>query len=78
MNNLPLSNELKELAIDYVLGNLSESEIVEVEKLMDENFDFREEVKKLQTIEEMMIMNVPQIEPPSDLLDKIMEASFGN
>ena len=78
MNNLPLSDELKELALDYVLDNLNESKIIEVEKQMDENADFREEVKNLQIVEETMILNIPKIEPPNDLLDKIMKASFAD
>lgn len=78
MKNLPLSTELQQLATDYVLDNLDMTQIMTVEKLMEENSDFREEILKLQTIEEMMIMNIPQIEPPSNLLDKIMKASFGD
>lgn len=72
--NSPLSNKLKKLAVGYVLDDLEPTEIVEVEKLMGENPDLLREIQQLQTVMGIMAINVPQMQPPTDLLDKIMGA----
>lgn len=72
--NSPLSNKLKKLAVGYVLDDLEPTEIVEVEKLMGENPDLLKEIQQLQAVMGIMATNVPQMQPPADLLDKIMEA----
>lgn len=72
MSNSPLSNELQELAAGYVLDDLDSPEVVQVERLMQENPAFLAEIKQLQAVTAIMVSSVPQQQPPAGLLDKIM------
>lgn len=74
MVNSMLSNELKELAVGYVLDELEPAEIIRVERLMKENPELIEEIRELQSTMGIIVSSVPEIEPPADLLDKIMDA----
>lgn len=74
MANSPLSNELQELAAGYVLDDLEDAEVAQVEKLMGENPALLEEIRQLQGVMGTMASGVPQMQPPAGLLDKIMAA----
>jgi anti-sigma-K factor RskA len=69
-----LSNELKELAVGYVLDELEPAEIVRVERLMKENPELMKEIRELQSTMGIIVSSVPKMEPPVDLLNKIMDA----
>ena len=72
MVNSPLSNELQELAAGYVSDDLEPADVAQVERLMGENPALRKEIRQLQAIMGAMASSVPQMKPPSHLLDKIM------
>lgn len=74
----PKFDRFHELAAGYVLDTLSNAEVAEVERLMQHDPVWREEVNRLQTISGMLVCNTPQLHPPSSLRDKIMQANLNS
>ncbi len=70
----PLSDELKKLAAGYVLDDLETTQIAQVELLINQNPALLKEIQQLQSVTGIMTSNVPQIQPPADLLAKIMNS----
>jgi anti-sigma-K factor RskA len=75
MSGSPLSEELQVLAAGYVLNNLDDKQVVEVEKMMVENIALREEIQQLQAIMATIAQEVPPITPPPHLKDRVLQAA---
>jgi hypothetical protein len=75
MTHLPLSNELQELASGYVLDDLEATELAQVKQLIAENPAFLAEIRQLQSVMGTMVTSVPQMKPPTHLLDRVMAAA---
>ena len=68
-------DRLKELAADYLLGDLSAREAKEVEQLLADHPDFTKEVDRLQRSVDFMLAELPLAEPPPHLRAAILEAT---
>ncbi|MBO9999457.1 MAG: anti-sigma factor [Cyanobacteria bacterium SID2] len=69
-----LSEAEKELAAGYVLGDLSEEELSQVEQLLEQCPEFSQEVKALQVSLNVLPTALPKVAPSSGLQDTILEA----
>jgi hypothetical protein len=69
------SEEEKELAAGYVLGDLSADEIHQFEQLLQQRPDLLEEVKAMQVSFRLMPHALPKLTPPPQLLDQILMAN---
>ncbi|WP_309737998.1 anti-sigma factor [Chamaesiphon sp. OTE_20_metabat_361] len=75
MINSTLSDETRELAAGYVLDELKPSEIELVERMMLENPALRQEVRELQMVLGGLALDVPQLQPPAHLRDRVLQSS---
>jgi hypothetical protein len=75
MKNTSLSDELQELAAGYILDNLDEAEMMDLERLMQENSALREELKGLEEVMGILAYDVPVMQPPAHLRDRILQAA---
>jgi anti-sigma-K factor RskA len=63
---------LDELAADYVAGNLSAEEADEFAQLVVENPELRSEVDLLEKTVGLMLNELPMVEPPSHLRQRVL------
>jgi Anti-sigma-K factor rskA len=74
--NEPLSPEqIEALMAGYVLNDLSPEEIREFERMLRENPNLIERVKRLQETLDVLPYALPETEPPPHLRDAILEAT---
>jgi anti-sigma-K factor RskA len=73
MINSTLSDETKELAAGYVLDELELSEVAAFERMMLEDVALRQEVRELQVVLGGLVLDVPQLQPPTHLRAKVLE-----
>ena len=64
--------KLDELAADYVAGNLSDEEADEFARLIVENPELRSEVTRLEKMVNLMLNELPMMEPPTHLRDRVL------
>jgi hypothetical protein len=75
MKNTSLSDELQELAAGYILDNLDEAEMMDLERLMQENSALREELKGLEEVMGILAYDAPVMQPPAHLRDRLLQAA---
>jgi len=66
-------DRIKQLLADYILGNLSQEEIIEFKKITSENSKLIEESEVLRSLSQLMPQNPPQAEPPPHLKATTLE-----
>ena len=66
------SEEEKELAAGYVLGDLSAEEMQQFEQLLQQHPDLLQEVQAMQVSFRLMPHALPTVAPPPQLLDRIL------
>ncbi|MBF2085057.1 anti-sigma factor [Thermoleptolyngbya sp. C42_A2020_037] len=70
----PLSDEAKELAAGYVLGELDAEEETRLQQLLRENPALTQEVQALSAVYRLLPQALPQVEPPAELRSRILSA----
>jgi len=71
-NSLP--EEQKMLAAGYVLGDLSDDELAQVEQLLRDSSAFIQEVQALEASFQLLPTALPKVTPSQDLKDQILSA----
>lgn len=77
-NKLPIHDSEQELAAGYVLGDLSESELVQFEAMLAKNLTLAEEVRSLQNSLNVLPLGLQTISPPPALGDRIIATHAGS
>lgn len=75
MRNTSLSDELQELAAGYILDDLNEAEIINLERLMQENSALRQELEELEEVMSILAYDAPVMRPPTHLRDRLLQAA---
>ena len=76
MTDLSLSEnieDIRELLASYVLGDLTSSEVVKVNKLLEDYPELKEEVNSLQKTLALFPLALPEVELPKTLDEKILK-----
>ena len=68
-----LPERLEELMAGYVLGNLSSEEAEELNQLLTEHPELATEVQQLQEVLEVLPYALPEVEPPQQLRQSILD-----
>ena len=68
------SDELELLAAGYVLDDLDEAEMAQVEQLIQSSPAMREQIRQSLAVMGILATDAPQISPPVGLKDKITQA----
>ncbi|GAB4140282.1 MAG: anti-sigma factor [Cyanobacteria bacterium J069] len=70
-----LSDEAKELAAGYVLGELDPEEERQLQQLLRQNPALTQEVQALSAVFRLLPHALPPVEPPAELRDRILAAN---
>lgn len=70
----PISDEAKELAAGYVLGELDAEEETRLQHLLRENPALTKEVQALSAVYRRLPQALPKVEPPAELRSRILSA----
>lgn len=78
MINSALSDETKELAAGYVLDELELCEVEAFERMMLADVTLRQEVRELQLVLGGLVLDVPELQPPTHLRAQVLQLADPN